>query len=93
MSNATPQDASQDRLIEGLASALRPVQPLPPPGRRAVIWLGFVIVAGLLLSLIADLPAFVQRFMASPDMWLAMLGSGAHRAACGHRRLPAQLAG
>jgi len=75
MSNATPQNAPHDRLIEGLASDLRPVQPLPSPGRRAVIWLGFVIVAGLLLSLIADLPAFVQRFIASPDMWLAMLGS------------------
>ncbi|MEA2984047.1 MAG: hypothetical protein QOD94_301 [Alphaproteobacteria bacterium] len=75
MSNATPQGAPHDRLIEDLASDLRPVQPLPSPGRRAVIWLGFVIVAGLLLSLIADLPAFMQRFMASPDMGLAMLGS------------------
>ena len=79
MSNATPQDAPHDRLIEGLASDLRPVQPLPSPGKRAVIWLGFVIVAGLLLSLIADLPAFVQRFMASPDMWLAMLAPGSPR--------------
>ena len=75
MSNATPQDAPHDRLIEGLASDLRPVQPLPSPGRRAMIWLGFVILAALVLSLIADLSAFAQRFMASPDMWLAMLGS------------------
>jgi len=75
MSNATPHNAAHDRLIEGLASDLSPVQPLPSPVRRAVIWLGFVILAGLLLSLIADLPAFMQRFMASPDMWMAMLGS------------------
>jgi len=75
MSNATPQNGAHDRLIEGLASDLSPVQPLPSPVRRAVIWLGFVILAGLLLSLIADLPAFMQRFMASPDMWMAMLGS------------------
>jgi len=75
MSNATPPNAAHDQLIEGLASDLGPVQPLPSPVRRAAIWLGFVIVAGLLLSLIADLPAFMQRFMASPDMWMAMLGS------------------
>ena len=75
MSNTTPQDAPHDRLIEGLASDLRPVQPLPSPGRRAAIWLGFVILAALALSLIADLSAFAQRFMASPDMWLAMTGS------------------
>jgi hypothetical protein len=75
MSNATPQDTPHDRLIEGLASDLRPVRPLPSPARRAMIWLGFVIAAGLLLSLIADLPAFMRRLMASPDMWMAMLGS------------------
>jgi hypothetical protein len=40
-----------------------------------VIWLGFVVVAGLVLSMIADLSAFAHRFMASPDMWMAMLGS------------------
>ena len=75
MSNATQPSAPHDRLIHGLASDLRPVKPLPPAGRRALIWLGFVVAAGLLLSLIADLPAFAHRFMASPDMWMAMLGS------------------
>lgn len=64
-----------DQFIHGLASDLRPVRPLPPASKRAVIWLGFVLVAGLVLSLIADLPAFADRFMASPDMWLAMTGS------------------
>jgi hypothetical protein len=76
MTNVPHPDASHDRLIHGLASDLAPVHPLPPAGRRALIWLGFVVFAGLLLSLIADLNAFAQRFMASPDMWMAMLGSG-----------------
>src|SRR4051794_40922082 len=75
MSDATEQAVPHDRLIQGLASDLRPVRPLPAPGKRAVIWLGFVVVAGLLLSLIADLPAFTHRLMASPDMWMAMTGS------------------
>jgi hypothetical protein len=75
MSDATQQAASHDRLIQGLASDLRPVRPLPAPSKRAVIWLGFVVAAGLLLSLIADLPAFTHRLMASPDMWMAMTGS------------------
>lgn len=75
MSDATQQAAPHDRLIQGLASDLHPVRPLPAPSKRAVIWLGFVVVAGLLLSLIADLPAFAHRLMASPDMWMAMTGS------------------
>lgn len=75
MSNAAHQDPSHDRLIAGLTSELQPVHPLPPAGKRAAIWLGFVALAGLVLSFIADLPAFAQRFMASPDMWMAMLGS------------------
>lgn len=75
MSNGSPHDSSHDRFIDGLASGLRPVRPLPPAGKRAMIWLGFVAVAALVLSLIADLQAFANRFMASPDMWLAMLGS------------------
>jgi hypothetical protein len=75
MTNATEQTASHDRLIQGLASDLRPVQPLPPASKRALIWLGFVVVAGLLLSLIADLSAFSHRLMASRDMWMAMTGS------------------
>src|SRR3954454_19928154 len=75
MSEVTQQAAAHDRLIAGLASDLHPVRPLPAPSKRAVIWLGFVVVTGLLLSLIADLPAFTHRFTASPDMWMAMTGS------------------
>ena len=75
MSNVTQQESPHDRLIQGLSSDLRPVHPLPPASKRAVIWLGFVVVAALVLSLIADLSVFMQRLMMSPDMWLAMLGS------------------
>ena len=75
MSNVSNSDAPHDRLIHSLAADLQPVRPLPSPGKRAAIWLGFVVVAALVLSLIADLSAFAHRFMASPDMWLAMLGS------------------
>jgi hypothetical protein len=67
--------ASHDNLIQNLTSDLKPVRPLPPAGRRALIWLGFVVAAGLILSLLADRAAFMHRLMASPDMWMAMLGS------------------
>jgi hypothetical protein len=66
---------AHDRLIQGLAADLTPVRPLPSPGKRALIWLGFVVVAGLFLSLIADLPALGRRLAATPDMWLALTGS------------------
>jgi hypothetical protein len=75
MSNLSNSDAPHDRLIHGLTADLQPVKPLPAPAKRAAVWLGFVVVAGLVLSLIADLSVFTQRLMASPDMWLAMLGS------------------
>jgi hypothetical protein len=70
-----PSDLPHDWLIHGLAADLKPVRPLPSAGKRALIWLGFVVVAGLVLSLIADLPAFARRFMMTPDMWMAMTGS------------------
>lgn len=71
----TESNIPHERLIAGLTSDLQPVQPLPPASKRALIWLGFVVLAGVVLSLIADLSAFAHRFMASPDMWMAMLGS------------------
>lgn len=75
MNNVSEPTTQHDRLIAGLTSDLHPVRPLPPAGKRALIWLGFVILSGLVLSFIADLSAFAHRFMASPDMWMAMLGS------------------
>jgi len=71
MSNTSPHD----NLIQNLASDLKPVRPLPPASKRALVWIGFVVAAGLVLSLIADRAAFMHRLMISPDMWMAMLGS------------------
>ncbi len=75
MSTSQNSGAPYDRLIQGLAADLKPVRPLPSPFRRALIWLGFVLAAGLILSLIADLPVLARRLMATPDMWLALTGS------------------
>jgi len=71
MSHPSPHD----NLIQNLASDLKPVRPLPPASKRALVWIGFVVAAGLVLSLIADRAAFMHRLMISPDMWMAMLGS------------------
>jgi hypothetical protein len=71
MSNTSPHD----NLIRNLTSDQKPVRRLPPAGKRALVWLGFVVAAGLILSLIADRAAFMHRLMVSPDMWMAMLGS------------------
>jgi hypothetical protein len=67
--------APHDRLIQGLASDLRPVRPLPSPGKRALTWLAFVIGVAILLAPISDLSALGHRLMAVPDMWLAVIGS------------------
>jgi hypothetical protein len=75
MTEQPPTGASHETLIRSLAADLRAVRPLPPAGRRALIWLGFVIAAGFFLSLIADLPAVAERFRASSDLCLAFLGS------------------
>lgn len=76
MDTPAPKPGSpHDRLIHGLAADLKPVRPLPSPLKRALVWLGFVVAAGLVLSLIADLPALAQRLAAAPDMWLAIAGS------------------
>jgi hypothetical protein len=64
-----------DRLIQGLASDLKPVHRLASPALRALMWLAFVAAVGLALSTIADLHALQQRLEATPDMWLAMIGS------------------
>ncbi len=64
-----------DRLIQGLASDLRPVRRLPSPGKRALTWLAFVVGIAILLAPISDLAALGHRLMAVPDMWLAVIGS------------------
>lgn len=75
--NTTPATsrAPVDRLIESLASDLKPVRRLASPLTRALLWLGFILAAGLALSPFADLPALERRLAATPDMWLAVAGS------------------
>jgi hypothetical protein len=75
MSSATPpSDASHDRLIERLATDLRPVRRVSPAW-LAMGWLLVVIVFAGYLASVADLHAMMRRLVAAPDMWLAALGS------------------
>lgn len=75
METGSDNSAAYDRLIRGLSTDLTPVRPLPSPVKRALIWLGFVLLTGLVLSLIADLPLLGRRLAAAPDMWFAVAGS------------------
>lgn len=68
-------DERHDRLIGTLAAELRPVRPLPAPTLRALSWLVLVAVLAGVLALFADRAAMTHRLAASPDMWLAALGS------------------
>jgi hypothetical protein len=66
---------SNDRLISALAANLRPVRRLPPPALRTVFWLILVTAIAAALSTFADIAAMWHRMTATPDMWLAGLGS------------------
>jgi hypothetical protein len=68
-------DDSYDRLIGALAADLRPVRRLPPPVLRALFWLALVTAVAAALATFADVAAMWHRLAASPDMWLAVLGS------------------
>src|SRR5579872_6436808 len=68
---------SSDRLIGTLAADLRPVRPLRPPLWRALYWLLLVALIAAGLAIFSDLAAMRHRLEASPDMWLAVLGSAA----------------
>lgn len=74
-------DGRYDRLIGTLAAELRPVRRLPAPPLRALAWLLLVAVFAGALALFADRAAMWHRLAASPDMWLAALGSLATMAA------------
>jgi hypothetical protein len=71
----TSANDAHDRLIQGLAADLTPVRRLPSPGKRASLWLVFVVAIAGALALISDLPALGRRLMAEPDMWVAVTGS------------------
>ncbi len=68
-------DDSYVRLIGALAADLRPVRRLPPPALRALFWLALVAAVAAALATFADVAAMWHRLAASPDMWLAVLGS------------------
>jgi hypothetical protein len=64
-----------DDFIHSLAADLKPVRPLPPPGRRALLWLALVGALAFMLAAVADRPAVAARLAAAPDLWLAASGS------------------
>jgi hypothetical protein len=66
-----------ERLIHALTANLEPVRRLPSPGIRALGWLAVVAATATLLAVFADLAAIGHRLAAVPDMWLAVVGSGA----------------
>jgi hypothetical protein len=66
---------SHDDLISRLSSGLRPVKPLASPIARALGWIGIVAVLAIVLAMLSDLEALERRLAATPDMWLAILGS------------------
>lgn len=68
-------EARLDRLVDDLAADLTPVRRVPPPFVSVAVWLAAVIALALALSAFADLRAMGHRLMATPDMWLAVLGS------------------
>jgi hypothetical protein len=72
---------AQDRLIGALAANLEPVRPLRPPALRALVWLALVIAIAGGLAMFANLAAMWHRLTATPDMWLAALGSASTAAA------------
>jgi hypothetical protein len=72
---ADPPVSDHEDLIRGLAAQLRPVRPVAPPYRRALLWLAVVAGLALVLAGFSDLHAVGRRLAAAPDMWLAVAGS------------------
>jgi hypothetical protein len=66
---------ANEHLIGTLAADLRPVRPLPPPALRALFWLILVAALAAVLAAFSNVAAMMHRLMATPDMWLAALGS------------------
>lgn len=70
-----------DELIDQLASDVRPVRPLAPPLRRALVWLApAALVSGLLILLLGDLREPLSRYRGREEMMVlemaAMLATG-----------------
>ncbi len=71
----TPHADEHERLIQELATDLRPVRRLRPPGLRALAWLAVAGASMAGLAAISDLGSVRARLVAVPDMWLALAGS------------------
>jgi hypothetical protein len=67
--------ASHDELIGRLSADLPPVKRLASPLVRAAAWVGVVAALAIVLAMVSDLAALERRLAATPDMWLAILGS------------------
>jgi len=74
---ADAHDHLHDRLIGALSANLQPVRPLRSPALRALAWLALVVVIAGALAMFANLAAMWDRVTATPDMWLAVIGSAA----------------
>jgi hypothetical protein len=64
------EQSNTEQLIESLSRGLAPVRPLPPPARRALLWLAAAaLLIGAVLLRYADLGSFATRY-AAPRMAL-----------------------
>ncbi|HEY4403235.1 MAG TPA: NrsF family protein [Xanthobacteraceae bacterium] len=75
MSPTSQAQSRHENIIRSLIADLEPVRPLPPPGRRALLWLAVVAALAFMLAAVADRPAALARLTAAPDIWLAASGS------------------
>lgn len=66
-----------DRLIATLGADLSPVRRLLAPVPRALAWLAVVAAIAVALAVLSDVSAMGRRLSASPDLWLAAIGSAA----------------
>lgn len=66
---------SDDAIIRDLVADLKPVKRLPPPGRRALLWIAVVVAATMALGTQVELAQVWGRLTGAPDMWLAACGS------------------
>ena len=66
---------TNDRLIAMLSADLAPVRRLSAPVPRALAWLAVVAAITVALGALSDVSAMGRRLSASPDLWLAAIGS------------------
>ena len=75
MGTFSDSGSMHENLIRNLASDLAPVKRLRSPTARALGWLAAVGAIAVALAMVADMSGVERRLSASPDMWLAVVGS------------------